>query len=652
MSDPQAEPRHELVVVGAGMAALHLVARLPDSLLQGMVVVDPSGAWLTGWEARRARLAAPHMRTPNTQHPHASPLALMDFAVKHDRQQELVPVVRGFAPVPSTALFSDFCRKKVISKLPAVLREPLSDTVVRLESLAGESEQGCRVHLASGRTLLCRAAIYTPANRRPVLPAWVRPLLPAVEAGATGGLQQGSANQPSQPQLPPGMFTADTMQMGAAADLGGKRLVVIGGGMSAGLLAAGAAERGARVHLVCRRPLKPQPFETEVGWWGAKHLNSYRQVDSAPRRIAACRRARGQGTVHLPLWRRLAQLAAAGRLTVLEGYEVAAAERQGAAEAGAGAGVSWVLTLRRSALAAGAAPEQAAGQPAAGDAAQPVQQQQLPADQVWLACGAAYNAAADPVLADLAQQAPAPLTGGYPWLDDESLCWPGAPVFLLGRGTLLSVGPSAGDLPGMRLAADRVAAALRKLDYAGAPLWQQAQRRLLSRLTAPGDTDASAGASGVEDETPVDVAQLTAAVAAAAAAAPAVPLEEDGVPYVEPKPKVSVSKPDNLIDVSDLDPDLPRKEVQQYKFTDDDFEICVICQLEEGVPLEQVRTRFGTQSLEMWAVGEAGAYRLYLPRLYGKVLPHKCHAKVNQKARKVYLLLHKESDAEWRFLKS
>ena len=31
-----------------------------------------------------------------------------------------------------------------------------------------------------------------------------------------------------------------------------------------------------------------------------------------------------------------------------------------------------------------------------------------------------------------------------------------------------------------------------------------------------------------------------------------------------------------------------RRELQQYKFTDDDFEICVICQLEEGVPLEQV----------------------------------------------------------------
>ena len=32
----------------------------------------------------------------------------------------------------------------------------------------------------------------------------------------------------------------------------------------------------------------------------------------------------------------------------------------------------------------------------------------------------------------------------------------------------------------------------------------------------------------------------------------------------------------------------------------------------------------------MWAVGEAAAYRLHLPRLYGRVLPHKCRTKVNQ----------------------
>lgn len=44
----------------------------------------------------------------------------------------------------------------------------------------------------------------------------------------------------------------------------------------------------------------------------------------------------------------------------------------------------------------------------------------------------------------------------------------------------------------------------------------------------------------------------------------------------------------------------------------------------------QVRTLFGEQRLEMWAVGGAAAYRLHVPRLYGRVIPAKCSVKVNQ----------------------
>ena len=56
--------------------------------------------------------------------------------------QEMVPVVRGFAPLPTTALFSDFCQKKVVGRLPPALRAPLRDSVVRLEALEGGSEPG------------------------------------------------------------------------------------------------------------------------------------------------------------------------------------------------------------------------------------------------------------------------------------------------------------------------------------------------------------------------------------------------------------------------------------------------------------------------------------------------------------------------------
>lgn len=48
------------------------------------------------------------------------------------------------------------------------------------------------------------------------------------------------------------MLTWDQVDL-RTAQLEGLRVVVVGGGMTAASLAAGAADRGARVTLVCRR---------------------------------------------------------------------------------------------------------------------------------------------------------------------------------------------------------------------------------------------------------------------------------------------------------------------------------------------------------------------------------------------------------------
>ncbi len=50
-----------------------------------------------------------------------------------------------------------------------------------------------------------------------------------------------------------------------------------------------------------------------------------------------------------------------------------------------------------------------------------------------------------------------------------------------------------------------------------------------------------------------------------------------------------MTRSDTLIDVSDLDASLPRVGLQQYTFTDEDFDICVIVPLEEAVPKDRVR---------------------------------------------------------------
>ena len=106
----------------------------------------------------------------------------------------------------------------------------------------------------------------------------------------------------------------------------------------------------------------------------------------------------------------------------------------------------------------------------------------------------------------------------------------------------------------MRLAADRIAASLKRLDFAEAPVWAAAQQRLLSRLlAAPATAAATGGGCGDGATMPPSTAgehngdgaddaslkaRLAAAVAAAQAAQPAVPIEAEGLPFEEPRPKV------------------------------------------------------------------------------------------------------------------
>lgn len=111
------------------------------------------------------------------------------------------------------------------------------------------------MHLASGRVLRASAAIYTAAPHRPVLPAWVRKLAAAearpLALGAGASPPAPQAEQTSSP-LPAGFATSDEVDL-RCAELAGRSVAVVGAGMSAGLLAAGAAERGAHVTMVCRR---------------------------------------------------------------------------------------------------------------------------------------------------------------------------------------------------------------------------------------------------------------------------------------------------------------------------------------------------------------------------------------------------------------
>lgn len=484
----------------------------------------------------------------------------------------------------------------------------------------------CNIYLQSGKCIKTRSIVLTLSMRQPILPAWVKAAdhPPALSSSFLSWMLPKNSNL--QESIP------------------GKHVFIVGGGMTAAQLAINALanQRASRVTLVARRPLLKREFECDVGWWGNRCLNSFWQEEDPENKLKMCRLARLQASIHSALWKTLLEKVREGLLCVLEGFEVEniLAMRDGENE--------WNVSLKRTEMQSATRKQSmtdfqsavglhentmsAASHCTVDDCNNIVKNVHI----VWLACGKAFNASTHPLLLRIQQQCPTKLISGYPVIDQETCLWPGAPIYLAGRAAMLAVGPSAGDFAGMRLAAERIVKSLKRLGYAGEPEWQQAKSRLdkllsqaLPSLVAPSDSSENR-----------EVKKCLLA------------LEEEGIMFVDHKPKQKVSRPNHLIDISDIDGALPRQEVQKFVFTDDDFEVCVILTLPEPIARENVRSRITERSLEIWAIGEQGAYRLYVPSLYGKVLPQRSSIIVKESKNRVIICLYKERDAEWRFLKS
>ena len=574
----------------------------------------------------------------------------------------------------------NFCQSRIINKLPPSLRSVHKGTVDKIEVLpkaqpspdedtSSDDSQpaNCVVHLSNGETLPARAVIVACSNLNPVIPSWASEAYHKERENLQGpshGRDESHSFETSVKTISDwkDLISSGAFDPGHVAPFKGKNVAIVGGGMNAALLALRAASRGAaRVTLLARRPLVRQAFDCDVGWWGNKYLNAFWQDSNPENRMKACRQARMQASLSPEVWDALVEAAASGRITVVEGQQVESMNKNCEEDRG-----GWNLMIQPtpglSTSAAvpqqGTAFQQATVKATAEGSSSPKKAfEQLSLEDesettedplsssifahfVWLACGSAFNTSHHSILSSLEQSHPTRLVAGYPVIDPGSCVWPGAPIYLLGRGAMLAVGPCAGDLAGMRLGAERIVKSLKKLDYAGTTEWETAAETLAPQLQL-----AAASLEKITTNNGICRAPQTIVLENYLA------LEEEGLMCYERRIKPHVARPVHLVDVSDLPAALPRHEIHKFSFSEDDFEICITLTLPEAVPIASVRSMITEKSLEVWAIGIEGSYRLHVPRLYGRVIPPKCQVKVNEKKKKVYVMLYKEKDAEWRFLK-
>ncbi len=369
--------RVRLALVGAGPQSLALMATLVERdprWRDEAVVLDGSGRWLTGWRHRFASHEITSLRSAGVHHPHPDPQQLYRHAKERDRLGELAPPYDQ----PSTDLFDHFCDRVVEANEPhGGVRQ------ARVASLEATDDRSVRVVLGDGTCVVADRVVVATNPFRPRLPEG----LAAIAGDAS-------------------WCHSDQVDLRRIDELAGRRVDVVGGGLTAVQLACGAARRGATVRLVARRPLVTRSFDVDAGWLGPRHLDDYARCCPAERRRLVDE-ARGGGSV--PAHDRAA-LGAAGvdqRVAV-----AAAAEALG------------------------------------GDA-----------DTVWFATGGRLDAATDPMLAELHRTRPVAVHDGLPEVT-ASLAWPGTSVHLMGGYAALELGPAARNLWGARLAARRIADAV------------------------------------------------------------------------------------------------------------------------------------------------------------------------------------------------
>jgi cation diffusion facilitator CzcD-associated flavoprotein CzcO len=379
-----------IAFIGSGphnLTALAFLLKASPQLRSEVRVFDPSGAWLTQWNRQMAAQEIVHLRSSSVHHPDPDPLALRRFA--KGRFDEFYPPYF----LPGTGLFREFCEDLIARYDLGSVVEPR-----RVTSLVSEG-QGMALTLDDGTVHPARAVVAALGGGEAVWPSWA----PRDQA--------------------PRVVHSEAVEWSELEGQTG-RVLIVGGGLTAGHLALGALRRGWSVDLVSRRKVNYKLFDAAPGWIGPKFMAGFHRETAWDRRRKMVAQARGGGAMTEEIRDLLAPFRRAGQLKFHPRCQVSRLTSVGGRWR-ADCGWGRVLT----------------------------------ADRVWLCTGSRLELGSHPLFRGLTPEHPIQVVDGLPVLEEDCR-WPGLPLYFMGMPAALRVGPTARNFPGARQAASRIAFSL------------------------------------------------------------------------------------------------------------------------------------------------------------------------------------------------
>ena len=264
-----------MTIIGGGIhgvsIALRLLREVPTAASR-LAIVDRYPRPLTQWRGKTERQGMTFLRSPAVHHITPDALGIVEYAECHNRTDELAPPYSQ----PSTQLFWDFCRTMFTELAAYKVYHQFEVEKLRWDKGAGKfpfrlisaDNEGFRsscVILAIGAD----DCAYIP----PEFTQWQR--------------------QYPKTVLHASQFTIDDENKKGD----GGKIVIVGGGLTAGTLARSLSERGYTVALIARKDLKTEQFDFPPIWLGPKALTEFANETDFRRRYDIIQQHRGEGSI-------------------------------------------------------------------------------------------------------------------------------------------------------------------------------------------------------------------------------------------------------------------------------------------------------------------------------------------------------------------
>ena len=264
-----------ITIVGGGIHGVSLAIRLLRDMPAAatrLAIVDRHVEPLTQWRSKTQGQGMRFLRSPAVHHITPDPLGIVAYAERQNRTHELAPPYSQ----PSTELFWDFCKSALDELRTHRLYYQFDVSELRWDKGGGRFPFRLVSTNSVGFRSRCVVLAIGADDCAYVPPEFVK----------------------WQHQYPDQILHASEFSVDSQTERElTEKVVVVGGGLTAGTLARSLSERGHRVVLIARKTLKTEQFDFPPVWLGPKALTEFANEPDFQRRYEIVQQNRGEGSI-------------------------------------------------------------------------------------------------------------------------------------------------------------------------------------------------------------------------------------------------------------------------------------------------------------------------------------------------------------------